>query len=261
MSITAKNITFHRHTKRVLHNITLAAKAGEVLALLGPNGAGKSTLLQLLSGELTPDVGEIYINNRQRSAWKPLEIAQILAVLPQLTALNFPLTAQEVVTLGRIPHATSPKDNEAIVDQCLQDVDMLTAKDRQYGWLSGGERQRVQMARVLAQIVQPDIQVDRYLLLDEPTSALDLSHQHLLLKLLRRLASQRVAILITVHDLNLAMQYADRVILLKEGEIVGEGSPATVLTAENIAQTFNLSVTLLPHPTLPDRSVIISTEK
>jgi iron complex transport system ATP-binding protein len=257
MSLSAQNITLQRHTKTVLHDISLEAKPGEIVALLGPNGAGKSTLLQVLSGELLAQSGNVQINNRPRSEWSLTDIAQIIAVLPQLEALNFPLTVQEVVMLGRIPHATLPKENALIVEKCLQDMDMLTAKDRQYGWLSGGERQRVQIARVLAQIIQPTTECDRYLLLDEPTSALDLSHQHLLLKLLRHLTTERVGVVITLHDLNLAMQYADRVVLLHEGKWVAEGTPAAVLTAQNIFKVFNLLVTLIAHPTLPNRLVIM----
>lgn len=256
MSLTAHNIQLIRHKKTILQDVSLAVQPGEILALLGPNGAGKSTLLQAISGELPIQSGTLNIQNIPRTAWELSKIAQVLAVLPQLDTLHFPLTVLEVVMLGRIPHATSAAENQTIAELCLQMVDMLALKDRQYTWLSGGERQRAQIARVLAQIYQSSPEEARYLLLDEPTSALDLAHQHQLFKLLRELTRQKIGIVVTVHDLNLAMLYADRVILLQEGKVMDEGLPMAVLTAENIARVFALNVNLIPHPTIPGKAVI-----
>ena len=158
-----------------------------------------------------------------------------------------------MVLLGRTPHQTTHIENEKIAKQCLQWVDIEYAQDRFYSQLSGGERQRVQIARVLAQIIYSTVTGDRYLLLDEPTSALDLAHQHLILRLMQSLAKEGIGILVILHDLNLAMQYADQVLLLHQGQQVGKGPPAEILTNDCIQQVFNLPVTLIPHPMHPDR--------
>ena len=159
--------------------------------------------------------------------------------------------------LGRIPYATSHAENKNIALRSLQQVDMQSAAPRFYSELSGGEQQRVQIARVLTQLVVPDDSLPRYLLLDEPTSALDLAHQYLLLNLLRQLSQKNIGILISLHDLNLAMQYADRVLVLQQGKQVANGYPAQVLTPECIQEVFDLPVTLVPHPRYNDKHIIV----
>jgi iron complex transport system ATP-binding protein len=245
--IQVKNIKIQRNKKEVLNIKDFQLNPGEIVALLGPNGAGKSTLLQTLAGELESKEGSIQLNNKNLNDWPLEQRAQMLAVLPQASPINFPLTVLEVVLLGRTPHQTTHDEDEKIAKQCLQSVDMEYAQDRFYSQLSGGERQRVQIARVLAQIINPTALGERYLLLDEPTSALDLAHQHLILRLLRTLVQQGIGVVVILHDLNLAMQYADRVILLQEGQQVANGKPVDVLTAESIEHVFNLPVMIIPH--------------
>ena len=187
--------------------------AGELLMLLGPNGAGKSTLLKAISGDL-PYIGNVMLSGRELGYWRPERLARQRAVMPQRVEVNFPLTVEEVVQLGR-PGAAR-RGSDPAVERLLNELDIAHLKHRLVPGLSGGEQQRLQLARVLAQII--DSPGDRLLLLDECTSALDPAHQQLVLDLVRRLAKEEgVAVLAVVHDLNLAAQFADRLLLMKAG--------------------------------------------
>lgn len=246
----AQQIEIKRKQKTVLDINEITVNPGELVVLLGPNGAGKTTLLNALCGDLksAKKEGRVELNSRALDAYPLNERAQHLVVLPQRSDIPFPLSVLEVVLLGRTPHSSTHHENLAIAKQCLAQVDMAGAENKHYPELSGGEQQRVQLERVLAQLIPfEENSKTRYLLLDEPTSALDLAHQHLLLRHLRELTKQNIGIIMTVHDLNLAMQYATRVVLLQDGKEVANGSPGDVLSAENIEAVFNLPVTLLSH--------------
>lgn len=224
-------------------------RGGEILAVLGPNGAGKSTLRKVLCGDLTANVGEVSMNDKPLAEWTLPERAKSRAVLPQDSSLNFPFTVLEVVLMGRAPHvngAETEKDYE-IARQSLVAVEEAELAERLYPTLSGGERQRVQLARVLAQIWEKS-KNPRYLLLDEPTSNLDIAHQHSTLKTARRFASEGVAVLIILHDLNLAAQYADKILLLKNGKVSTLDIPEKVFTPEIILENFAVKVSVIKHP-------------
>ena len=249
--IEARNITVEIHSKKLLDAVSLEMKCGEVLAVLGPNGAGKSTLRKVLCGDLIPASGEVLMNNKPLENWTLPERAAVRAVLPQDSSLNFQFTVLEVVLMGRAPHikgAESAKDYE-IARKALEAVEELKLEERIYPTLSGGERQRVQLARVLAQIWEK-LETPRYLLLDEPTSNLDIAHQHSTLKIARQFAAENAAVLVILHDLNLAAQYADKILLIKDGKVVSSGSPKTVLTPEIILKTFDVGVDVIEHPNL-----------
>jgi len=250
----------------VVRDIDLQLAAGEVLAVLGPNGAGKSTLLRLLARELSPSGGRIVLNGRTLEQWSAIELARQRAVLPQANALRFAFDVREVVRLGRYPWkgGSGEKENH-IVDQAMQAAGVKPFAARPYTSLSGGERARVQLARVLAQIWDPPESGTRFLLLDEPTASLDLAHQLDVLTTIRSFASRGVGVAVALHDLNLASRYADRVLLMKDGEIDSIGQARDVLSVASIGRVFDVDVDLLDgggsgHPWIASRRRLSRSE-
>jgi len=241
-----EHLTVSYDGHRVLHDATLRVESGEVVALVGPNGAGKSTLLRAVSGVVQIQRGEVHINGSLLSMLSSMERARYLAVVPQARSLPPAFTVHETVMLGRTPHLgwlgrTGPRDRER-VQYALEHTQMLPLAERYVGELSGGEQQRVLLARALAQ----DTPV---LLLDEPTTHLDLQHRESLIRLIRELASKKhLAVLMVLHDLNLAGLYADRVALLVDGQLQAVGSPAEVLTEAQLSRVYQMPVRVIPHP-------------
>ncbi len=247
--IEALNITVEIHSKKLLADVSLEMRGGEVLVVVGANGAGKSTLRKVLCGDLIQTSGEVSMNGKPLEEWTLSERAKTRAVLPQDSSLNFPFTVLEVVLMGRAPHvagAESERDYE-IARATLRAVDALDLEERIYPTLSGGERQRVHLARVLAQIWE-QTGSPRYLLLDEPTASLDLTHQHATLKIARQFAAEGAAVLVILHDLSLAAQYADRVLILKDGKASALGTPEEVFTPDAIQKAFGVRVSVIKHP-------------
>ncbi|MFM8322819.1 MAG: heme ABC transporter ATP-binding protein [Chloroflexota bacterium] len=244
LEIEALNVILGR--RRVLENIHLAVNAGEVLVVAGPNGAGKSTLVRAISGALPVASGQVHINGKDVSRLKHVERARCMAVVPQARNLPGAFTVYESVLLGRTPYLgflgqPRPADHDG-VKRALERTCCVELAARPVGELSGGEQQRVLLARALAQ----DTPV---LLLDEPTTFLDIQHQAGLLNLVRSLAAERqIAVLMVLHDLNLAGLYADRVALLANGRIQAVGAPAEVLTEHNLSQVYRVPVHVMPHP-------------
>lgn len=250
----AKNIRVEIGAKKILDDVSLRLEAGEVVALLGANGAGKSTLLKAMCGDVKISSGEIRFENRRLHDWNYHELARKRAVLAQHSTLNFPFTAREVALLGRNPHVRgkeSARDSE-IVGEALKLVEAAHFADQSFPTLSGGEQQRVHLARVLAQIWEmPKDNSARCLFLDEPTASLDLAHQHLTLQITRRFSRLNTGVLVVLHDLNLAANYADKICLMKNGQIFDEGTPSEILTAPNIKTVFDFDVSILEHENLP----------
>ncbi len=238
--LQAAGIIFKRNDKNVLNNVSLELVPGRLTALLGPNGAGKSTLAKILSGEWRPAAGKVLAGGRELEKWEPSELARIRAVLPQESTLSFPFTVLDVVMMGRMPHLAkdeAPRD-EAICREVLRRMDMEALASQLYTNLSGGEKQRVQLARVLAQIWEPAEGKNRCLILDEPTANLDLAHRHAILQIAREMASAGAAVLFILHDLNLALAYANHVLVLKKGETAASGPVREVLTPELVQDVF-----------------------
>lgn len=233
--------------RRILDNVSLTIETGEVLALIGPNGAGKSTLVRAVSGVIPVHPGgQVRKNGVNLLVVSPIERAKLLSVVPQISSLPPAFTVWETVMLGRTPylnflgHASAHDD--AMARRALERVDALDLADRLVGELSGGEQQRVLLARALSQNTP-------IMLLDEPTAHLDLQHQVGLLDLVRTLAhDDGLAILIALHDLNLAARYADRVALLVDGRLQAVGAPQQVLIPELIGAAYHLPVSVIPHP-------------
>ena len=242
----------------LLEEVSIQVRPGEVLAVLGPNGAGKSTLLKVLCGDLSPTRGTVSMGGRPLATWDRKASARIRAVLPQQSSLSFPFRVIEVALMGRSPHFLGPETrrDRAIARAALEEAGVGHLEDRLYPTLSGGESQRVHLGRVLAQIWEAVDQLPRYLLLDEPTSNLDLAHQHQALSVARAFAERQVGVLVVLHDLNLAAQYADQILLLKEGREVAAGPPEQVLQAELIEAVYHIPVTVIPHPHGPRPLVV-----
>lgn len=229
----------------LLSDIELELEAGRVTVLIGPNGAGKSTLFRAIAGEMKHE-GELRLFDRPRAQWHQRELARRLAVLPQQSGLMFPFLAHEVVAMGCIPHDTLNRENERIVEACMQQANVWHLKEAAYPRLSGGEKQRVHFARVLAQLAGGPGQ--QLLLLDEPTSALDLGQQHGLLREARQLAAAGTAVLVIVHDLNLTARYGDQLVLMHNGRISCTGTAKQVLTPERVEKHFGYRAQLLQSP-------------
>lgn len=246
--LRAEGLQVRRGALPVLTDIDLDLRAGEVLGVLGPNGAGKSTLMAALCGELPLAAGSVALAGRPLRAWRGTERAQRLAVLPQRSSLDFAFRVEEVVAMGRMPHASGSEEDARIVGRALQAADIEHLAGRSYLTLSGGERQRVHVARIFAQL-WPGA-AGKVLLLDEPVSMLDPLHQHLTLQAVRELAADGVAVLVILHDLNLAARYCDRLLLLRSGRVRAFGTPHEVLQAEILKQVFDLEVLVQTHPGL-----------
>ncbi len=237
--------------RTVLASLSAHLQGGQVTAVLGPNGAGKSSLLRLASGEQPPGAqvgGEVLFRGRNLAGIDLAIKARGMAVLPQQSHLDFAFRAREVVMLGRTPHRTGLAADREVVADALAAVDAAHLADRPYPQLSGGEQQRVQLARVLAQAWHAESEEGALLILDEPTSALDLAHQQQVLALLRRRAGAGDAVLLALHDLNLAGSYADQILLLAQGRLCALGSPEEVLREDLLQEVFGLPFHRVAHP-------------
>lgn len=251
--LAAAGISVDLHRTAVLRNVSLDVRPGEVLALIGPNGAGKSTLLHVLSGALSPDRGAVRLDGRLLKSWTRQALARRRAVLPQAPVLLFPFRVIDVVMLGRSPHLgrAARTTDLWIVDACLRETGTTGLAERLYPTLSGGERQRVQLAQALAQVWpehgrQPG--EGGYLLFDEPTNNLDLRHQQAIMRTARRLARAGVGVLAILHDPNLAALHADRICILREGRVLADGPPDTVMEPNLFETAFGLRVSVQRHP-------------
>jgi iron complex transport system ATP-binding protein len=240
-----------RGPRVILADANLIVRPGEVLALLGPNGAGKSTLLKALSGEFKPVAGRALLDGKDLAAWPAATLARRRAVLPQHNHLAFGFSVADVVALGRsahIDHVVRSDDNQA-VGAALAAVGLSGFARRDYRQLSGGEQQRVHLARALAQIWGEDSRDESsYLLLDEPVSNLDPAYQQTVLRTARVMADRGCGVVISLHDLNLAAAFADRVLLIAKGRFVAEGGPAEVLTPQRAEEVYGLPMLALTHP-------------
>lgn len=232
----------------LLSGVSLTLEAGRVCAILGPNGAGKTSLLRVMVGDLPVSAGTVVFNGEPISDISATRRARNLAVLPQQTLLNFPFSVEEVVMLGRTPHATGAARDAEIVAEALAWVDGTYLASRIYTELSGGEKQRVHLARVLAQVWEPTDDWQRFIVLDEPTASFDLSHQLLTLDIMRRLARDGVGVLVVLHDLNLAARCADQIVLMQCGRIANAGPPVDVLQPDVIRRVFDVEAIVTEHP-------------
>ncbi len=241
--IRLENVQLGYEGRLVLGDLNIEIMHSEVFGLVGPNGSGKTTLLRAISGRLAPQTGAVYLDFRRLSELAPKALAREIAALEQEVSCSFDFTVREVVEMGRLPHLErwqrlSLRDRD-IVQRTMAMADVLALADRSVQQLSSGERQRVWLAMALAQ--EPKV-----LLLDEPTAHLDLNYQLEIMELIGSLAHQHhVSVVVSLHDLNLALRYTDRLAVLEEGRIVAVGKPEQALSANLIEQVFKARVRMV----------------
>lgn len=248
--ISVNNVSFSVKSRSLLENISFQANTGEFWAIVGANGAGKSTLVKLLTREHFPAAGTIDFLGKDLKKYKLNELAQLRAVLAQQNSISLSFTVREIVLMGRYPFydASPGKHDYQIVELCLEKTGIAAFADRLFPTLSGGEQQRVQLARTLAQIWEVK---GGYLFLDEPTTGMDLLHQYETFQLAKEMTAKGFGVIAVVHDLNMALQYADKVLILKSGKVFSAGTPETVLTEVNIKEAFGLSVRIIQPESTP----------
>jgi iron complex transport system ATP-binding protein len=234
------DVRFGYEARRVIDGVTVTVERGEVLAVVGPNSAGKTTLVRLISKVLVPSRGAVRLDGVDVGRLGRVDVARTIAVVPQEVALAFPFTVLEFVLSGRYPHATTGffdgPDGLRLAREALDTVGVADLGERLVTALSGGERQLVLVARALAQ--RP-----RLLVMDEANAHLDLRHQVNLARLIRRLPRQEgTAIVFVSHDLNLASQLADRILVLADGRVAGLGTPDAVLEADRLEAVYGCPV-------------------
>lgn len=231
---------------QALNGIDLEVRPAEFLGILGPNGSGKSTLLKMMDGLLTPLEGEVLLQGRPVSRYSRPELARIVAMVAQETHFRFPFCVQEVVLMGRFPHmarfAFEGKGDLEIAREALDAMHCLHLARRSIQELSGGEKQRVLVARALAQ--EPSV-----VLLDEPTSFLDLKYKREIFERVAALTREKgLSVVVVSHEIDLAAQYCDRLLLLKDGEIHSSGTPDQVIAAANIEAVYGCPVLVDRNP-------------
>lgn len=244
--LEVRSITVKYGPAEILRDISFELKSGEIIAVLGPNGAGKTTLIRALNGTLPVSAGGISLDGKPLAGFSRREIAQAIAVVAQENETKFPVSVLQFVLSGRFARGSAfgweTKNDLEIAEDALRECDLADHEDRLMNELSGGERQRVVLARALATEA-------KILLLDEPTANLDLAHQALMFRLVReRWRHDANSAIVITHDLNLASEFADRIMLLKGGRIFAVGAPQDVLRKENLREVFDVEVLLDENP-------------
>ncbi|MDN6275785.1 MAG: ABC transporter ATP-binding protein [Psychrobacter sp.] len=244
--LRANKLTMNRQGNILLDNVSCEIGANQLVALVGHNGSGKSTLIKALAGEMTSSSGSITLDDTAISDYGSKELACQMAYLPQQLPEAAGFTVRELVMLGRYPHQKWLQKPTAIdkekVAQAMKVTQVEPFADRITATLSGGERARAWLAMCLAQDT-------RYLLLDEPLAALDMHYQIEVIQLIRRLVDEQgLSVVIIIHDINLAAQYADRVVALKKGQVCHNGDVSSTMQPEVLHDIFNVDMQLLKHP-------------
>lgn len=246
--LEAHEVSLNLGGQRVLKPVSFSACAGELVVIIGPNGAGKSSLLRVLAGEYSPDHGELNLHEQNLASMALDQRAMHIAVLSQHSRLNFPFTVEQVVAMGRMPFSLGFQADQDICKRAMQASDCYELRERIYTQLSGGEQQRCQLARVFAQAWPTEEGRPNYLLLDEPNNCLDLSHQKILLDYCRKRTDDNAVVLMVLHDLNLAFQYADRILLMHEGGLYANGSPWEVVESGLLESVYGVKLHYSAHP-------------
>lgn len=251
--ISARGIQVNRGARTVVHDASLDVRRGTCVALVGPNGCGKSTLVAALCGDLEYLSGSVTVDDLDVATSSHAELAKHRAVMTQQTQVAFGFSVREVVAMGRTPWRRTSSDAQdvAIVEHAMRQVDVAELADRPVQALSGGELSRVAMARVLAQSTDT-------LVLDEPTAALDLRHQVQLLECVKARTREGAAALVVLHDLTLAADFADIILVMSQGRIVASGTPAEVINPTLLTDVYGVSVITVTHP-ITGRPIVVTT--
>ena len=251
MSLNLKSVSLKLDNRQILKDVSLEINEGEIVSVIGPNGAGKSTLLNVLTGDISPDSGDIIYDNKQLNKISIQERAFTRSVMSQMQTLVFNFNVKDVIEMGWLQRGNSDFSSnfsmafEAVTTEC--NVNNLV--HRKFNSLSGGEQRRVHFARTLLQLWRPSQSNDpRYLLLDEPTANLDLSSEMLLMNILKARASSNVGILVILHDLNLASHFADKIAIMKGGEIKAFGKPEEIMTDDFLTSIYEVPIKVKYEP-------------
>ena len=256
MSYRLKQISFSIGSKYIVKDLEFSFKAGNLVSIIGPNGAGKTTLLKLMSGELKPSGGEIFLNDLAFSELSLKQRANKRAVMTQSSSVVFDFLVEEILEMGWVQGSSDDfvKACSDVVNSCGLDELM----GRKFNTLSGGEQQRVQFARAMLQVGGlSKTAEDRFLLLDEPTSSMDVAHELNLLNLAKEVRKTGVGVIVVLHDLNLAARFSDQIILMNSGLIVASGQPEEVLSDRILSDVYSTELRVERHEQL-DRIVVYS---
>ncbi|MGT2887329.1 ATP-binding cassette domain-containing protein [Streptococcus didelphis] len=224
----------------VIDNLSTTIAKGKLTAIIGPNGSGKSTLLSLLSGLMSPDSGEVCLEEQSLLDYPKESLAKKLAFLKQSNQLSLKMTVKELVSFGRFPYSRGrlDKTDKYVIEQSLADMELLSLSDRYIDQLSGGQLQRAFIAMILAQDTD-------YILLDEPLNNLDLKHSVQLMILLRRLVKERQkTIIFVIHDINFASHYSDQILAMKAGKLIAHGNTENLLTERLLKELFDFPIAI-----------------
>lgn len=239
MGLILNKVSYSAGSRSILEQVSLEIHPGELHVLLGPNGAGKSTLLGLLTGDLKPSSGTVQLDDISLQEYRSRELARRRAVLLQASVVPFAYRAEEIVKLGRLPHADPGLDDWAVA-RSLQRTESTAFSQQSYLTLSGGEKQRIQLSRVLCQLEGQN--GTSYMLLDEPVTGLDMKHQLQMLEIARRKAEEGTGVFLILHDPGLAARYAHRITLLKSGHVLASGSPCETLNEESLSNLYDVRI-------------------
>lgn len=247
--LRTENICFKVDNKNLLEETSVQFESGKFHVVMGANGAGKSTLLKLLAGDQKPSSGKIFLFEKELNNYSKRELATKTAVLSQHYNITFPISVNEVVLMGRYPYfSNNPTPHDlSICKKAMQLMGVQEFSERDYNTLSGGEAQKVQMSRVLSQIWEAKEGEEKLLFLDEPVSHLDVKYQHQLLKAAKNLCGQHTTVIAVLHDINLSIAYADRILFMKKGSIVYDTTHLKEVSTEMIFDVFDVAATIL-HP-------------
>ncbi len=257
--IEAQNISYAHRKFSILDKVDVSVANGELLVIVGPNGAGKSTLLSVLANEASKQEDAVYFKNKQFKDWDMQELAHNKAKFSQQNNPDIPLLVKDIVLMGRYPYFKSnpDKDDWDAIDKTMKEMDIYALKERNYNTLSGGEKQRVHLARVFTQLYNSI--GNKLIFLDEPLNNLDVKHQYNIMETVRKFTQKGNTAILVLHDLNLAAQFADKVLLIKKGKVVANGKPSVVFTEKIITETYNFQCMICPNPITKNPMVLFGT--
>ena len=251
MSIKISSVSYEKGNKKILDDISLEIKSGEVLSVLGPNGAGKSTLLNLISGDISPSEGEIYFDNKNLKDISIQERSFMRSVMAQSQAIVFDFSVKEIIEMGWLDKGLSnyANDFQNALNEIAEETSVTDLLYKKFNILSGGEQRRVHFARTLLQMWRPSNSFDPiYILLDEPTANLDILHEQKMMKKIRNKASEGIGVMIVLHDINIAAKYSDKIAFIKEGRLEEVGSPSEVLEENKLSAIYELPMKINENP-------------
>lgn len=241
--IEADAVRMQVRSATLLDGVSVGLRGGETVAIVGPNGAGKSTLMRLLSGDLRCSAGQVRLKGRELGSFSSRDLASHRAMLSQHVSVSFPFTVEEIVAMGAGDRARQTA--KPLIDSAIAELDLERFRHRQLPTLSGGEQQRAHFARVLVQLACGEAEHGPgVLMLDEPTSSLDLRYQINLVEIAKRRARNGTAVVAVLHDLNLAVRFADRIIVLHKGRVAADGSPGETITDRMIGDVFDVTTSI-----------------